>query len=339
MKQQYRLFRRSGIYYVENTTTGKQESLRTRDRIEAQRLLHARNEAYRQPQVSLQIARAYLAAGDPGLLKRTWQEVMDVAGSTKTGPTLLRWQSAMRHKPFDPIRHLPLLETRAEHLLAVIARGSVSTNVYLRRLHNYALDMTWLPWPILVRKHWPKVHFKPKRGITLEEHRKILAGEGNREWIAYYQVLWHVGGAQTDVATLCAEHIDWETKVISFQRRKSGTQVQLHFGAELEQILSDLPGAGYLFPSLARMTESDRGSLFSRRCRLTGVSGVSLHSYRYAWAERAMECGYPERFAQEALGHTSKAVHRAYARKAQVKVPALEDWERLHLQQPEPSAA
>jgi hypothetical protein len=27
---------------------------------------------------------------------------------------------------------------------------------------------------------------------------------------------------------------------------------------------------------------------------------------------------YPERFAQEALGHNSKAVHRAYARKAQV---------------------
>src|SRR2546422_6701947 len=49
------------------------------------------------------------------------------------------------------------------------------------------------------------------------------------------------------------------------------------------------------------------------------------HSYRYAWAERAKVAGYPERFAQEALGHKSKAVHRAYARKAQVTVPALEE--------------
>lgn len=40
---------------------------------------------------------------------------------------------------------------------------------------------------------------------------------------------------------------------------------------------------------------------------------MSLHSYRYAWAERAKTAGYPERFAQEALGHNSKAVHRAYA--------------------------
>ena len=56
--------------------------------------------------------------------------------------------------------------------------------------------------------------------------------------------------------------------------------------------------------------------------------GITLHSYRYAWAERARICGYPERFAQEALGHNSKAVHRAYARKAQVVIPTLEDYER-----------
>jgi len=54
----------------------------------------------------------------------------------------------------------------------------------------------------------------------------------------------------------------------------------------------------------------------------------SLHSYRYAWTERAKTVGYPERFAQLALGHNSKAVHRAYARKAQVTLPPLEEYER-----------
>jgi hypothetical protein len=37
-------------------------------------------------------------------------------------------------------------------------------------------------------------------------------------------------------------------------------------------------------------------------------------------------CAYPERFAQEALGHNSKSVHRAYARKTQVVIPTLEDY-------------
>ena len=55
---------------------------------------------------------------------------------------------------------------------------------------------------------------------------------------------------------------------------------------------------------------------------------MTLHSYRYAWAERARTCGFPERFAQEALGHGSKAVHRAYAKKAKVLIPPLEDYER-----------
>ena len=50
------------------------------------------------------------------------------------------------------------------------------------------------------------------------------------------------------------------------------------------------------------MKESDRAKAFKRRCNLVGVSGVSLHSYRYAWAERAKTCGYPERFAMENLG-------------------------------------
>ena len=64
-------------------------------------------------------------------------------------------------------------------------------------------------------------------------------------------------------------------------------------------------------------------------CRLktVGISGVSLHSYRYAWAERAKAAGYPERFAMQALGHSSKAVHRAYAKQAQVTLPPLEEYE------------
>ena len=70
-------------------------------------------------------------------------------------------------------------------------------------------------------------------------------------------------------------------------------------------------GHRQLFPALARIHERHRAKMFIKRLKTIGVSGISLHSYRYAWAERAMEAGYPERFAMQALGHTSKAVHRA----------------------------
>jgi len=60
--QQFRLFRgKSGCYFVENITTKKQSSLRTRDEADAQRLLFAKNEAHREPIVCLQMARACMA--------------------------------------------------------------------------------------------------------------------------------------------------------------------------------------------------------------------------------------------------------------------------------------
>jgi hypothetical protein len=42
---------------------------------------------------------------------------------------------------------------------------------------------------VLARKRWPAIHFKDKRGITLEEHQKILAGERNAEVRDFYELL------------------------------------------------------------------------------------------------------------------------------------------------------
>ena len=76
------------------------------------------------------------------------------------------------------------------------------------RLHNFALDMNWLPWPIVPRKRWPQINLREKRAITFEEHRKILAGESNAELRDYYELLWQVGGSQTDIASLRGGDID-----------------------------------------------------------------------------------------------------------------------------------
>ena len=55
---------------------------------------------------------------------------------------------------------------------------------------------------------------------------------------------------------------------------------------------------------------------------------MTLHSYRYSWAERAKRAGMSERHAMEMLGHNSKAIHRAYAKRAQLLVPSLEESEQ-----------
>ncbi len=51
------------------------------------------------------------------------------------------------------------------------------------------------------------------------------------------------------------------------------------------------------------MRPGDRATEFKQLCTGLMIKGTSLQSYRYSWAERALQCGYPERFAQQALGH------------------------------------
>ncbi len=330
MRQRYRLYKRKkgGRYYVHDDATGKQESLGTSDRATAIRLFHSRQEADQQPAVNLQIARAYLAASDPQIATRNWQFVMDELVKLKKDQTQHRWQTAIKDKAFDSIRYLPILETRPEHFLRVLEAGKVSTNVYLRRIHNFALDMTWLPWPVLAKKRWPAVEFKEKRGITLAEHLAIVARETNPERRAFYKLAWHLGASQSDLAFLEAENVDWENHVISYKRMKTGTVAIMRFDEDMAQILRDLPGEGPLFPYLRTVRAGDRATEFHQRCVGLGITGVSLHSYRYAWAERAKAAGYPERFAQVNLGHNSRAMTRAYSRKAEVEMPSLSEYER-----------
>lgn len=147
----------------------------------AHALLHASNYAHCQPFLNLQLARTYLNAADPKRVTRTWQEVMEELTRNKRGSTQERYGRAIEDRAFDPIRELPVMESRSEHFLKVLANQRSSTNLYLRRIHNFALGMDWLLKPIIPRLEWPKVVYGEKRAITRDEHRRIIAREPNEE--------------------------------------------------------------------------------------------------------------------------------------------------------------
>jgi integrase len=329
MRQQFILFKRAGIFYYEDRVQKKQFSLRTEDRAEAVLLLNAKNEAVRQPNLNLQLARTYLSASDGEAFTRTWQHVMDEMSSHGKAPTKKRCASAMKSKDFDPIRCLALIQTKPTDFLAILEDCRVSVIHYLRRLHNLAFGLGWIPAPVLYPKQWPVPKYGEKRGIKAEEQAKILASEKNVERGLYYRLLWEIGASQSDGAALSHKNVDWLSGKLRYNRMKNGKLAQVAIGQNLKALLKLLPQSGPFFPKISRSSDNARASEFSRRCRLCGVEGVTLHSYRYAWAERAKAAGYPERFAMENLGHDSKAVHRAYAKGGDVVVPALEDFERL----------
>src|ERR1035441_912409 len=127
VKLRYRLFQRSnGLFFVEDRVSGKQASLRTRDKAAAHRIFNAKNESHQQAAIHLQIARAYFMAVDPLVARRSWRHVMEEIVKFKQGSTLQRWQTDVKDKAFDSIRDLPLLESQAEQLLRVqIGRAHV----------------------------------------------------------------------------------------------------------------------------------------------------------------------------------------------------------------------
>jgi integrase len=246
MKTRYRLTRR-GIrgdrFYCVDITTGKRNSLRTANEEEARQIVEAKNQSERQPVLNLQIAKAYLAGTDNGIATRTWQNAIDALASTKQGANQHRWQTAAKDNAFIPLMPRIIIETPGELLLKVLQAGTVSTNVFLRRLHNFCVDMNWLPWPLIPKRQWPAVHYKDKRAITLEEHQRIIAAEVNPERKALYQLCWHLGASQGDIANLKGEDVDWANSTLSFVRRKTGVPVIVHLGMEALNLFKDL-GAG-----------------------------------------------------------------------------------------------
>jgi integrase len=327
----YRLYRRrNGVFYWQENDSSKQGTLRTDDRHEAERLLNAMNESHREPTLNLNLARAYLAAHDPKVAQRAWQAVMDEMATHGIPSTQARCARGFRSKAYQPIRNKPLVQTNSEDLLAIIHANGNCVAHYLRRLHNLALDLGWLPWPILAKRAWPKIHSQSKRAITAEEHEAVIVSEKNAERRTYYELLYETGAAQTDAANLTTEDIDWQNGVLVYRRKKLGPfsePCRLTIGKKLREILHSLPSSGHLFPNINKSSANHRAAEFHRRCRVAGVVGVSLHSYRHAWAQRAKICGYPQRFAQEALGHNSSAVHEAYAKGAIVILPPLEEYQ------------
>ena len=334
MHDRYRMFcRAGGTFYARDKVTDKGESLKTKDKAAARQLLVAMNQAVAQPQLNRSLAKAYLSAKSPELLTRTWADVMHHYVVTGVESTRDRKERCFRSRPFAMLRTLKLVDTEAIHILTIIEHKQAgnSTHHYLRRLHNYALHLGWLLAPIVADVVWPTIRKRKFTAITEEEHERIIAREQNVERRLYYQMLWETGGSQTDIACLHWDQVDLKQGVIRFSRRKlvsrDGGDSLLRIGARISAILLQLPQKGYLFPTFKDEKSNHRSTEFWRRCKTLGIKGRNLHSYRYAWAQRARAAGMPEREAMNHLGHKSRAIHAAYADGAQVAVMPLEFYE------------
>ena len=275
MLNKYRLFQRAkGVFYWQDNESAKQGSLRTKNRRSAEKLLHPRNEGHRLPTLNLTMARAYTfrARREDEHAHLDGRHARDGHPRHRLQPRTLRANLLLESVRFGPPQ-APRPDNGRGH------SNGHSVAHYLRGLHNLACDLGWLAWPILAKRVWPKIRSKHRRAVTAEEHAKIIASEKNPEKRAYYEFLYETGAAQSDAAELTAENIDWQNGLLVYHRKKLGPDsepVRLNIGAKLRELLESLPQSGDLFPTIKRAKPNARSTEFRRRCRIAGVSGVSL---------------------------------------------------------------
>ncbi|NOS70444.1 MAG: hypothetical protein HOP33_10990, partial [Verrucomicrobia bacterium] len=121
MKQRFYLYQRRGTYYLQDSRTGRQQSLETRDRSTAHRLLELKRQTAADPSYNQFILKTCLATQDPLLPKRTWQTVMDQIQTHGKDSSRCRYVRAMKSRSFNSIRNIKLVETTAEDFLVVLS--------------------------------------------------------------------------------------------------------------------------------------------------------------------------------------------------------------------------
>ena len=165
IKKRFWLCKRGEVFYAWDTRTNARSSLETRNRREAEQLINAKNTSAEQPGLNLALARAYLSGSDPKLAERTWNDVIDEFCRRGKAQTQAHRSRQLGRPLFDALRDRRIVETTANDFLALLNSGLAFVHANLRCLHNLALGLGWLPWPVLHAKVWPTLRPKSKRGI------------------------------------------------------------------------------------------------------------------------------------------------------------------------------
>lgn len=79
---------------------------------------------------------------DSGIKSRTWQQAIEALSNTKQDANKERWLRVVKDRALAPLLPKVIIETQGELILRVLQSGTVSTNVYLLRLHIFCVDMS-----------------------------------------------------------------------------------------------------------------------------------------------------------------------------------------------------
>jgi hypothetical protein len=347
----WKLMQHRGVWYAREAG-GKRSRISLRTKDEEQAKLNLKKELGEEilPEENVkhfELGKAHLVLSNPALIDRTfgqlykkWYGQKHLGHSSKK-----RRIEEVGRGLFAKIRDYQLCDPKAK---AIIEAATPELGIYAREvlgeLQRFALKIGWALVPFVTPIFIAISHKERRktRAITHQEHEAFVTHERasatrpnakyGTERADYYDLLFLTGAAQTDGANLKATHIDWKAKELVFHRQKTGERCAIALGGRLEELLKRLPKEGQLFPNLCKLDQQKRGRDFRRHVKRMGLDkgeeSLTLHSYRYHMAEWCCEVGMEMRYAQIILGHSSKTVANAYARKCKKAAPTPDTYQK-----------
>lgn len=134
------------------------------------------------------------------------------------------------------------------------------------------------------------------------------------DWPAYLTVLWETGARPQEIATLTAEEVDWDNRLVRRQEHKeeeTGDRV-IHFPAAAMAVLEAQRAkwpTGFLFRT--RFQKHFRKREIVRRMLIISEAvgfRVTAYSCRHSWATKALIVGVPDVVVAALLGHKGTAM-------------------------------
>mgnify|MGYP001288599589 CR=1 FL=1 len=352
---------KGGVYYIIDKATGKSRSSKTTDKHQARELAQEQYNLTDNTNAAfhMKCAEMHLAKCNPEWTINTWDMIAKRMingprgrfGGEKKPRTIATAQSCWNNACWNRLRDKRVIDTVPNDFHQATKGVGIALVNFGKQLHNYATNHRLMPYPIMGTEMWVKHQSKPRsRAVSEEEHHKILhyinstktdlwgqyikhhprtsPKQWRDEWVNYLWFLWFTAASSSDAANMKAENIKWNENVLEYTRDKwvkpdehAPVRVAIAKGGQLEELLKRLPKSGNLFSLLSRTRVDSRSNRFRRIIDALGISGISIHGYRYAFAERAKRAGMSAEDRMANLGHSTFEMTNHYDKKAKV-VPA-----------------
>jgi integrase len=187
--------------------------------------------------------------------------------------------------------------------------------------------------------------------FTLDDLKRLLAASEG-DWRGVILTGWFTGASLRDITNLRWRQVDIENKSMAYERRKTGTPVEMPLHDDLAAYLMELPATddpdAFLFPSLAGKSAAGKSGLsmaFKAIMAKAGIKGateeaegtagrtrnaLSFHCLRHTFNSALANADVPVEIRQALSGHASAEMNMNYThreveslRPVMKKIPGL----------------